>query len=81
MLSPGALVCSRPLSRRIDALNAAELTELQTILAAAEKLKFRAAKLNTDGVSVDPEEQRRLLRDRAWALLGRERTTWSGMAL
>jgi hypothetical protein len=54
----------------LDQLTVAELTELDAILAEAEKLKFRAAVVNVDGVSVDPTEQRDLLRKRVYALLG-----------
>jgi hypothetical protein len=54
----------------LDALTAPELTELDAILAQAETLKFRAAVVNVDGVSVDPDDQRSLLRQRVYALLG-----------
>lgn len=54
----------------LDALTTQELAELDVILAEAEKLKFRAAVVNVDGVKVDPADQRDLLRKRVYALLG-----------
>lgn len=58
------------ISYRLDSLTTVELAELDEILAEAEKLKFRAAVVNTDGVSVDPEVARNLLRQRLWILIG-----------
>lgn len=54
----------------LDALSALELDELDVILAQAEKVKTRAAVVDNDGVKLDPEEQRRLLRERCSALVG-----------
>lgn len=53
----------------LDMLTTAELAELDVILAEAEKLKFRAAVVDVDGVRVDPSDQRDLLRKRVYALL------------
>lgn len=58
----------------IDALSADELTELDDILAAFDKVKTRAADVNVDGVSVKADKARCLLIDRAWVLLGYNRS-------
>ena len=53
----------------MDALDVEELEELGVILAAAEKAKLRSATVDSDGVKYDPEEDRRVQRDRLSILL------------
>ena len=53
----------------LDALTTEQLALLDEAIAKYEPLRFRGAKLNADGVSVDPEDERRLVRDYVSALL------------
>lgn len=53
----------------LDALSADKLTLLDEAIAKYDALRFRAAVLNVDGVSVDPEDERKLVRDYVASLL------------
>lgn len=53
----------------LDDLNAAELTKLDAAIAGFEKVKFRAADIEVNGVMVKADKARQLYRDEIWNLL------------
>jgi hypothetical protein len=53
----------------MDELTAAELVKLDAVIAGFDKVKFRAADIEKDGVTVKAAIARQLYIDEAWNIL------------